>query len=184
MENLKVSVEKTLGFLKKEDIESYNSAIKSNIEALKNKSGKGNDFLGWVNLPSSITETQLSEIEAAAKPIREKSEILVVVGIGGSYLGAKAVNDALSNSLEAYKSGNKNPLIIFAGHHIGEDYMSELIDLLDEKSYSIVVISKSGTTTEPALAFRILKNHLENKVGKEEARSRIIAVTDGEKGSL
>lgn len=184
MENLKVSIENISKEISAEEVNSFEAKISESIESLKNKSGKGNDFLGWVNLPSSIQENEVEEILNSTKFIRENSEILVVVGIGGSYLGAKAVNDALSNSLATYKTDNKVPLMIFAGHQIGEDYMSELCELLDQKSYSVVVISKSGTTTEPALAFRILKTHLENKVGKEEAKKRIIAVTDGNKGAL
>ena len=184
MSKIGISIDNIYSFVSKKEIEAYNGEIKSNINALINKTGKGNDFLGWVNLPSSITDAQLKDIEQTAAGFKKNIEICVVVGIGGSYLGAKAVNDALMNNFEFLKEKKENPLMIFAGHNIGEDYIYELLELLDKKSYGIVVISKSGTTTEPALAFRILKNHLESKIGKEKAKSKIIAVTDGNKGAL
>ncbi len=146
--------------------------------------GEGNDFLGWLNLPSSISDQQLKEINEVVSGLKAKTELLVVVGIGGSYLGARAVNDALAHNFAFLNKQQKAPHMLFAGHNIGEDYMHEMKELLDEYKYSIVVISKSGTTTEPALAFRILKDHLVEKVGKEEARDRIIAVTDSSKGAL
>ena len=146
--------------------------------------GAGNDFLGWLNLPGEITERDLAAIEEASGPIRENSDLLVVVGIGGSYLGARAVNDALSHNFEHLKRKEKSPCMVFAGHNIGEDYLYELLEILDQTSYSIVVISKSGTTTEPAIAFRLLRDHLVRKVGKEEAGKRIIAITDHRKGAL
>ena len=144
----------------------------------------GNEFLGWVNLPSSITEAQIEEIEKAAVQLRTLCDVVVIIGIGGSYLGAKAVIDALSNSFDWLQTKRKNPVIVYAGNNISEDYLHELIEYLDDKSFGIINISKSGTTTEPALSFRILKNKLENEVGKEEARKRIVAITDATKGAL
>ncbi len=157
------------------------------LEAMKilhGGTGEGKDFLGWLNLPTEITDQQITDIENLAEKLKNKTELLVVVGIGGSYLGARAVNDALAHNFAHLKKERNAPTMIFAGHQIGEDYMHELLELLNQYSYSIVVISKSGTTTEPALAFRLLKDHLIKKVGKEEAARRIIAVTDQSKGAL
>jgi len=184
MENLKINVDKIYDFVKKEIVHDYASDIKKYNKALHDKTGKGSDFLGWVNLPSSINENEIKEIESVAKNLRKKCEIVVVIGIGGSYLGAKAVIEALSGSFYQIKKDKNNPIVIFAGHNIGEDYMSELLNLLDDKKYGIIVISKSGTTTEPAIAFRILREHLESKVGKNAARDIIVAVTDAKKGAL
>ena len=184
MENIKINIDKIYDFVSKESVYSHKDNIKKHIEKLEKKSGKGNDFLGWLDLPSSISEAEISKIEKTAALLKSKVEILVVIGIGGSYLGSKAVIEALSNSFEALNSNRKNPLVVFAGQNISEDYTQELIELLDTKSYGIVVISKSGTTTEPAIAFRILKNHIEKKYGKEEAKQRIVAVTDAKRGAL
>ncbi len=184
MTALKLNIEKVTSFVSKSDIDSYQQQVNENIQALVNKTGNGNDFLGWVNLPSSISKQQIEEINNTATVFKQGIDICVVIGIGGSYLGAKAVNDALVNNFEFLNEHRENPLMIFAGHNIGEDYLHELIELLDKKTYGIVVISKSGTTTEPAIAFRILKNHLENKIGKEAAKSKIIAITDASKGAL
>ena len=152
-----------------------------NHEAVLNKTGKGNDFLGWVDLPSTIDESLLKSIASSAAKMQEKAELFVVIGIGGSYLGARAVIEALQDNFAALKTGRNKPFIIYAGQNIGEDYMSQLLSLLDKHDYALTVISKSGTTTEPAIAFRILKNHLEEKYGKKEAVERIIAITDQEK---
>ena len=184
MESFKLNIEKVFDFVSKETVFQYKEEIEKNILALKNKSGKGNDFLGWLNLPSTITEKEFKDIEATAKQIREKIEVMVVIGIGGSYLGAKAVIDALSDSFVLMQREQKNPIVLFAGQNIGEDYLHELLEALKTKSYAITVISKSGTTTEPAIAFRILKQELEERYGKEEARQRIIAITDKSKGAL
>lgn len=184
MENLKINIDKISGFISKDAASNYEKQIAGHLTALKNKTGKGNDFLGWVNLPSSITEAQFDDIERAALAFKGKAEIVVVIGIGGSYLGAKSVIEALSNSFSLLRNDNEYPVIVFAGQNIGEDYLHELMEILNQKSYGIVVISKSGTTTEPAIAFRILKSHLEDKVGKANAKDLIIAVTDAEKGAL
>jgi len=184
MEKLNVSIENVLKFVSKNEINAYQKEIDNHFESIFKKTGKGNNFLGWVDLPSEIDEDLIKNIEADAKRIREIAEVFVVIGIGGSYLGARAVIEALSHSFEALLDNRKNPLILYAGQNISEDYLSELLDILDKKDYALTVISKSGTTTEPALAFRILKQHLENKYGIDEARKRIIAITDKEKGAL
>ncbi len=184
METLGINIDKIYDFVKKESVFELADEIKKYNKALHEKTGKGNDFLGWVNLPSSVDENEIKEIESVAKNLRKKCEVVVVIGIGGSYLGAKAVIEALSNSFYQFKKDKNNPIVLFAGHNICEDYMSELLNLLDDKKYGIIVISKSGTTTEPAIAFRILKDHLETKVGKNAARDIIVAITDAKKGAL
>ncbi len=181
---IKLDIKNVFGSVPEAEIMGLGSEAIVQLEKLKNGSGKGNDFLGWLRLPSAITDEYMDRIEKCAERLKNKSEILIVIGIGGSYLGAKAVNDALSGSFEMLSGKRENPLMIFAGHHIGEDYMHELAETLDHYSFSIVVISKSGTTTEPAIAFRILKEHLIKKVGNEEAASRIVAITDKNKGAL
>ena len=148
------------------------------------KAGKGNEFLGWIDLPGRIEETLINAIEADAKELREKAEVIIVVGIGGSYLGSRAVIEALSSPFSSFENAGKNPVVIYAGHNISQDYHAALLSLLDKKECAIVAISKSGTTTEPAIAFRLLKDHIEKKYGIEEASSRIIAITDGAKGAL
>lgn len=181
---IKIDINNVLSFVKEEDIYSFDTEIKRHYSALFNKKGKGNDFLGWINLPKEMLESDIiSDIQATAKKLQEKSEIFVVIGIGGSYLGARAVIEALQDSFSQYKE-NSAPQIIYAGQNIGEDYLSELMEVLDKKDYSVTVISKSGTTTEPALAFRLIKQHLENKYGKQEASERIVAITDKERGAL
>ncbi len=184
MENLKIDVSKTFDFISKEKVEGYKPQVTEHLKALYEKSGKGNDYLGWVNLPSSIEESQLNDIEATAASLKAKADIVVVIGIGGSYLGARAVIDALSNSFDQLLTDRKNPVVVYAGQNIGEDYTAELLDLLKDKSFAVVVISKSGTTTEPAIAFRLLKEMLESKYSKEEAKDRIVAITDEKKGAL
>lgn len=184
METLKLNIEKVFGFVPKETVYGYKKEIEAHNAVLDNKTGKGNDYLGWVNLPSSIKDSELSDIESVANSLKKKVEILVVIGIGGSYLGAKSVVEALSNSFQALKSKQENPLVLFAGQNISEDYLHELIEVLNEKSYGIIVISKSGTTTEPAVAFRLLKAHLEAKVGKVKSKELIVAITDAKRGAL
>jgi glucose-6-phosphate isomerase len=185
MTNISLHLDKTYEFVSKDDINSYKEETEKHNIALNAKTGKGNDFLGWVNLPSSIAEEQMLDIEATASRLQEKNlDIFVVIGIGGSYLGAKAVVDALTDTFSHLKSDNKFPHILFAGQNIGEDYLYELRELLEGKEWATAVISKSGTTTEPAIAFRLLKQDLEKKYGAKEASERIIAVTDAEKGAL
>ncbi len=184
MEHLKLAVDNTFSFVSQETIYGYHETAMNCLKALQDGSGKGSDFLGWLNLPSSISEEELIDLEKTAKSLKSKIDIAVVIGIGGSYLGAKAVNEAMSHQFEHLKKDHENPLLLFAGHNIGEDYLHELIEMLHDRSYALIVISKSGTTTEPAIAFRLLREHLEEKVGKEEARERIIAITDSSKGAL
>jgi len=181
---MKLDISRAYDFISPETIAGMEQEINEAISVLQDGTGSGNDYLGWLNLPTEITDRDLDEIEEAASELKEKSEVLVVVGIGGSYLGSRAVNDALADNFAHLKNDGNKPHMLFAGHNIGEDYMFELLELLNTKDYSIVVISKSGTTTEPALAFRLLKDHLEAKVGAEEAGKRIIAVTDQGKGAL
>ncbi len=151
---------------------------------LCNQTGQGSEFLGWLNLPSNVDITYLEEINEAARELQQISDVVVVVGIGGSYLGARAVIEALENPFKHLLGNSKTPSILFAGNSLSEDYHAELLKLLEHKNYSIVVISKSGTTTEPAIAFRILKDHCEKKYGKIEAQKRIVAITDASKGAL
>jgi glucose-6-phosphate isomerase len=184
MEQINLDISRVEQFVSSEEINALSLETLEAQGTLYKGDGQGNDYLGWLHLPKEISDQQLDDIEQAVAGLKEKTKILVVVGIGGSYLGARAVNDALAHNFAHLMKEQKAPHMLFAGQNIGEDYMHELLELLEENSYSIVAISKSGTTTEPALAFRILKNHLEKKVGLEEARDRIIAVTDSSKGAL
>jgi glucose-6-phosphate isomerase len=184
MAGLKLDITNVYPFVPKEKIFFYKDEAIRHLTALHHKTGAGSDFTGWVDLPSRITEDYIRDIEETASHLRKISEVVVVVGIGGSYLGAKAIITALSHNFEFMNCKRDNPSILFAGQNIGEDYLVELMEILDKKDYSIIVISKSGTTTEPAIAFRILRNHLEKKVGLEESRNRIIAITDKKRGAL
>ena len=153
-------------------------------ELLHSGEGAGNDFLGWVNLPSSIDAEQIAAIEASAQKLREKAEVVICIGIGGSYLGAKAVLEAMNNSFEFLKKKHENPTVVFAGQNISEDYTHELLEAVKDYSVAAIVISKSGTTTEPAIAFRLIKAELEKRYGKAEAAERIVAITDKARGAL
>jgi len=184
MIHIKLDDSKTKPFVSENEIIAFQSEIDKSHKALLMKTGKGNEFLGWVNLPSEIDEAMLAKIEANAKALSSIAEIYVVIGIGGSYLGARAVIEALQHNFAALKKDSKHPFIIYAGQNLSEDYLSDLLEILNQKDYALTVISKSGTTTEPAVAFRILKNHLEKKYGKENAKQRIIAITDHSKGAL
>jgi glucose-6-phosphate isomerase len=184
MNTINLNIEKVKSFVSAEKIFSKSVEAFEANKALENGTGKGNDFLGWVNLPSSLTGEMVEDIKNTAKNLRAKCDIVVVAGIGGSYLGTKAVVDALSNSFEWLQTDRKNPVILYAGNNISEDYLTELSEYLEGKSFGIINISKSGTTTETALAFRILKTLLEKQVGKEEAGTRIVAITDASKGAL
>ena len=152
-------------------------------QTLESGSGAGNDFLGWLHLPSSIDEQQLASIEQTAAVLREQCEYVITIGIGGSYLGAKAVIEALSDHFAAYTTGS-GPKVLFAGNNIGEDYLYDLMDLVRGHKFGIIVISKSGTTTEPAIAFRLFKEMLEQQEGKAFAQRNIVAVTDARRGAL
>ena len=184
MIGLKLNIENVYPFIPKETVFGFKDQVKQHIDALHNKTGAGSDFVGWVNLPSSISDDQIREIEQTADELQKKIDVIVVIGIGGSYLGAKAITCALEHNFVHLKEKHDAPHILFAGQNIGEDYHSELLEILEEKRYAVIVISKSGTTTEPAIAFRLLKNHLEKKVGKDEAKSRIIAITGKDRGAL
>lgn len=183
-DNIKLDYSKALGFVSQESINAQAANAKKCNQTLHDGTGKGNDFLGWVDLPSSITGSFLADIEQTAKELRANCEVVVAVGIGGSYLGSRAVIDALSNSFNWLQKDRKDPVVIFAGNNIGEDYIVEMLDYLKDKSFGIINISKSGTTTEPALTFRILKQELEKRVGKEVAGKRIVAITDAARGAL
>jgi len=184
MIDLKFDYTNALEVISKRDIFDFQKEINEHYNSLRNKTGSGNDFLGWIELPDEVDNELINRIDRIAAEIRSKSNIFVVVGIGGSYLGARAVIEALSNSFSQLEKEDGNPVIVYAGQNISEDYMVELLKVLDNNDYSLTVISKSGTTTEPAVAFRILKNHLENKYGKKEAKTRIIAITDKQRGAL
>ncbi|MEA4937065.1 MAG: glucose-6-phosphate isomerase [Paludibacter sp.] len=184
MQNIKLTIDKAYGFVSKTAVAGYEAQANSANKSLHQGNGKGNDFLGWLNLPTSIDEAHLADVENTAKILRENCEVVVVIGIGGSYLGAKAVIDALSNSFDWLQSERKSPVVVYAGQNIGEDYLYELQELLKNKKFGIISISKSGTTTEPALAFRLLKTQLEQQQGKTAAQKLIVAVTDKARGAL
>jgi len=184
MEMINLTTDFVYLFISKEKINERKNEAYQHLLALKNKTGKGNDFLGWVDLPENISHNELKRIEHIANELRKKIDILVVVGIGGSYLGARAVIEMLYHNFNHLLPSRKHPIILYAGQNMGEDYLYQLLEVLNEYDYGIAVISKSGTTTEPAIAFRLLKHHIENKYGKEEARKRIVAITDKEKGVL
>lgn len=184
MIKLNIDDKGVLPFIEEKDINDLLPLVEKAHDDLVNYTGKGNEFLGWVDLPNEQEDAFLEDITAQAKKIKEKAEVYVVIGIGGSYLGARAVIESLQQNFNSLKSDRDYPFIIYAGQTLSEDYISDLLEILDKKDYCLSVISKSGTTTEPAIAFRILKAHLENKYGKEEARQRIIAITDKERGAL
>ena len=183
MKNISVDITKAAQFLKPGAVEAYESQVKAAQEALENGTCPGNDFLGWLHLPTSITPEFLSEIQDTANTLRDKCEVIVVAGIGGSYLGARAVIEALGNSFAWLTAEKKNPIILFAGNNIGEDYLFELTEYLKGKKFGVINISKSGTTTETALTFRLLKKQCEAQRGKAEAKDVIVAVTDAKKGA-
>ena len=183
MKSISLNITKAASFLAEGAVKAYEPKVKAAQDALENGTCEGNDFLGWLHLPSSITPEFLGEIEAVANTLREKCEVVVVAGIGGSYLGARAVIEGLGNSFAWLVNDKKNPTILFAGNNIGEDYLYELTSYLKDKKFGVINISKSGTTTETALAFRLLKKQCEDQRGKEEAKDVIVAVTDAKKGA-
>ncbi len=180
MESIKLDVRKC-GIEISQDLKKQ--AIEAN-ELLHAGKGAGNDFLGWITLPSSIDAGQIAAIEKQAAKLRAKADVVICIGIGGSYLGAKAVMDAMSDSFELFHKDHKNPVVIFAGQNISEDYLAEMLAALKDYSIATIVISKSGTTTEPAIAFRIVKEEIERRYGKEDAKERIVAITDKARGAL
>ena len=183
MKSISLNITKAASFLAEGAVKAYEPKVKAAQEALENGTCEGYDFLGWLHLPSSITPEFLNEIQAVANTLREKCEVVVVAGIGGSYLGARAVIEGLGNSFAWLVNDKKNPTILFAGNNIGEDYLFELTSFLKDKKFGVINISKSGTTTETALAFRLLKKQCEDQRGKEEAKDVIVAVTDAKKGA-
>jgi len=180
---ISISNKSVLGTVSEKDIEALKPQALAATQTLEKGDGAGNDFLGWLHLPSEITTAQLDDINTTARHLREQCDYVVVIGIGGSYLGAKAVIEALSDNFAAFKQ-NDGAKVVFAGNNIGEDYLYDLMHLLEGKRFGIVVISKSGTTTEPAIAFRLLKAMLEKQVGKAEASKLIVAITDARRGAL
>ena len=180
----KLSTQHAQAFLPLDAVQNEISQIESAYRQLISKTGKGNDFLGWLNLPEEVTPILMDELNCTAEHLAKLSEVVVVAGIGGSYLGARAVIEALQHPFKTLLPHEKTPLVLFAGNSMGEDYHKALMDILDIKDYSVIVISKSGTTTEPAIAFRILKAHCEKKYGKMGAQKRIVAITDEKKGAL
>ncbi len=183
MKNISIDIRHALGRVTEADIKAMLPEADKCLDTVESGTGAGNDFLGWVKLPSETTDALVDDICATAQQLRSECEVVVAIGIGGSYLGAKAVIEALSDSFAAYRT-DKGTQILFAGQNIGEDYLNELMNLLESKKFGIIVISKSGTTTEPAIAFRLLKEMLERKEGKEVAARRIVAITDEHRGAL
>ena len=184
MNTLQLDLSGIFSTISPEAVEAWASKSNTFQQALHQGTGLGSDFLGWINLPEEITDAQLTDLETTAKKLQASCDYVISIGIGGSYLGARAVIEALTPSFEVYQSKHNAPQVIFAGHNIGEDYLSELIAFLRDKRFGIINISKSGTTTEPAIAFRLLKALLEEQVGRDEARERIVAITDKSRGAL
>lgn len=184
MKTIKLELKNTKQFVTDENVKVFSDKAEKLRNDLINGTGRGNDFLGWVNLPSELDDTLITDIENVATHFNNTVDVVVVVGIGGSYLGAKAVIDALSHSFDMLSSDNERPIILYAGQNISEDYLAELKEVLEDVEFGICVISKSGTTTEPAIAFRVLKELLEKQVGEDDASERIVAITDAKRGAL
>src|SRR5690606_19464305 len=186
MTHVRFDYSKALSFFGEHEITYLRDAVKVAHHSIHEKTGAGSDFLGWIDLPVDYDKEEFSRIQKSAEKIKQDSDILLVIGIGGSYLGARAAIEMLNHSFynELPKEKRTTPQIIFVGNSISSTYMRDLMDLLDGKEFSINVISKSGTTTEPALAFRMFRKILEEKYGVEEAKHRIFATTDREKGAL
>ena len=180
---IKIDISRILDFIPQSEIKALEPQVKDAILKLENGSGAGNDFIGWMNLASKSDKGLIDAIEDTAKVLRENCEVVIVAGIGGSYLGSRAVIEALSNSFSQSILDGRNPQIIFAGHNISEDYLFELAEYIRNKKFGIINISKSGTTTETALAFRLLKKQCEDQRGKEMARKVIVAITDAKRGA-
>ena len=172
MNRITVDISKVEPFIGDKCLGRFQEEIHNCHKSLMERSGKGNDFLGWIDLPVNIDKAMLLRLKEDALKIAQCAEILVVIGIGGSYLGARAVIDALNNPFAALANEKGHPQIVYAGENLSEDYHSALMDLLDKKDYAVAVISKSGTTTEPAVAFRLVRAHIEKKYGRKEACKR------------
>ncbi len=177
-------ISKIFGFVPEAEVAALRADAEYANALLHTGEGKGSDFLGWVGLPSSITPEFLADIKATADSLRSKAEVVIVIGIGGSYLGTKAVLEALQNPFAGLAGDRKDPVILFAGHTISEDYMASLMEAVAGRSIATIVISKSGTTTEPAIAFRIIKQEIERRYGAAGAAERIVAITDAKRGAL
>jgi glucose-6-phosphate isomerase len=184
MDKIKIDYTECFDYYNGSDYAFAKKEVEEQIKVLENKSGKGNDFLGWLDLPLSVSDSDIEEINKVAGELRTRVDFVVLIGIGGSYLGSRAVIEALSDSFNAYRTNLQTPQILYAGHNISEDYLSEMISFLADKNFGIVVISKSGTTTEPAIAFRLLKELLSRQIGQDQLKEYIIAITDKEKGAL
>ena len=180
---IKVDISQVKGFVSDKEIKALEPEVKEAILKLEKGTGAGNDFIGWMDLASKTDNGLLGAIEETARVLRENCEVVIVAGIGGSYLGSRAVIEALSNSFIQSVRDGKNPQILFAGHNISEDYLYELIEYIKDKKFGVINISKSGTTTETALAFRLLKKRCEDQRGKETARKVIVAITDAKRGA-
>lgn len=184
MKSIEINVADAISFVGKEKVEALKERAVTGITNLNEHTGAGSDFQGWVTLPGDTSADLVNDIKATAAKLKAAVDYVVCIGIGGSYLGAKAVIEALDNSFAAYAPKGENPKVLFAGQNIGEDYLYELQEFLKGKKFGIIVISKSGTTTEPAIAFRLLKDQLEAQVGVDAAKELIVAITDAEKGAL
>lgn len=180
---MQLNVSQVLNHVSKEELKSYEETLRKHQQTLKQQTGTGSDFLGWMHLPSREMEQELAAIKDDVKKMAPSADVFIVIGIGGSYLGARAVIEALKHHFDSLMP-DKRPVILYAGNNISGDYLHDLLELLDYKDYAMAVISKSGTTTEPAIAFRLLREHMEQKYGKNGTRHRIIAITDKEKGAL
>ena len=184
MTDLQLDLSNIYDFIPESSIYLMEEEVIGHFRSLFQGTGKGSDFLGWLTLPSDMPEGLIERINDDAARLRELAEVFVVVGIGGSYLGARAVIEALAPAFPGLNTGSSRPMVVYAGHHLSQDYLADLLELLDQKDYAMAVISKSGTTTEPAIAFRILREHMEKKYGREGARERTVAITDRQKGAL
>ncbi|MDR2680049.1 MAG: glucose-6-phosphate isomerase [Tannerella sp.] len=183
MKSISLNIDKALGVVTREQVNALEAEVKKGMEMLHGGTGKGSDFLGWLHLPSSISKAELDDLEATAAKLRT-CEVVVVIGIGGSYLGTKAVVEAINNSFDWLRKKRENPVVVYAGHNISEDYLSELREMLEGVKFGIIIISKSGTTTEPAIAFRVLKKLLKKNIGAKAAKDCIVAITDKTRGAL
>ena len=184
MQQIKVDISGVSSFIDEAQLKAVRPEAEAALQTVDKATGAGNDFLGWNTLPSEITPAQIDDINATATKLRNNCKVVVCIGIGGSYLGAKAVIEALGDTFAAYRNDGGHCHVVFAGQNIGEDYLFELMSYLHGKKFGIIVISKSGTTTEPAIAFRLLKDMLERQEGKKFAAEHIVAVTDAKRGAL
>ncbi|MFC0559538.1 glucose-6-phosphate isomerase [Halalkalibacter alkalisediminis] len=186
MEKVRFDYTKALTFFNQHEIDYMQGAVTAAHEALHNGTGAGSDYLGWIDLPKNYDREEFARIQAAAEKIQSDSDVLLVIGIGGSYLGARAAIEALNHTFynNLSKEERKTPQVFFVGQNISSTYLKDLLNLIEGKDISVNVISKSGTTTEPAIAFRVFRDYLEKKYGQEEARKRIYATTDRTKGAL